>query len=355
MNDNNEMPEQPLRRRGLLGLAAAACLGPQGAALAAETTPPTTFTNPVLPGVEAGDPWVIWHEGRYYLTATFDPEGGLWVYSSDRLSDWRQAERRKVWTPEPGGPRSKMIWAPELHHLDGRWYLYFTAADGIDANHRHYVLEAEHPMGPFTDRGRVHAEHERYSIDGSVLRLKDGRLFWMYADDGLWIAPMSGPTRAVGAGVRIVRGEHDWERGWHKVDGRWQPQANNYWIEAPQALQRHGRDFVIYSAGHTAAVYYLGLLELTGKDPLDPKSWTKHPKPVFGPTDKVFVPGHNSFTRSPDGKEDWLVYHAKDSDASDAHGRTMRIQRFGWTADGHPEFGPAIASGVPQRKPSGEA
>jgi GH43 family beta-xylosidase len=348
---DNKMPGQPLRRRGLLGLAAAACLGPQGAALA-ET--PTTFTNPVLPGVEAGDPWVIWHEGRYYLTATFDPEGGLWVYSSARLSDWRQAEKRKVWTPEPGGPRSKMIWAPELHRLDGRWYLYYTASDGIDAHHRHYVLEADHPMGPFVDRGRVHAEHERYAIDGSVLRLQDGRLFWMFADDGLWIAPMSSPTRAVGPGVRIVRGEHDWERGWHKVDGRWQPQDRNYWIEAPQALQRNGRDFVVYSAGHTAAVYYLGLLELTGKDPLDPKSWTKHPRPVFGPSDKVFAPGHNSFTRSPDGTEDWLVYHAKDQDAGDARGRTMRIQRFGWAADGRPEFGAPIASGVPQRKPSGE-
>lgn len=352
---NQETPALPLHRRSLLGLAAAGCVGLPGAAMSAPDK--TTFTNPVLPGVEAGDPWVVWHEGRYYLTATFDPEGGLWVYSSDRLSDWRQAEKRKVWTPEPGGPRSKMIWAPELHHLDGRWYLYFTAADGIDANHRHYVLEAEHPMGPFVDRGRVHAEHERYAIDGSVLRLKDGRLFWMYADDGLWIAPMSGPTRAVGPGVRIARGEHDWERGWEKVggvDGRWQPQAHNYWIEAPQALQRNGRDFVVYSAGHTAAVYYLGLLELTGKDPLDPKSWTKSPKPLFGPTDKVFAPGHNSFTRSPDGSEDWLVYHAKDRDAGDAHGRTMRIQRFGWTADGKPEFGAAIASGVPQRKPSGE-
>lgn len=350
--NKDEMGSPPLPRRGLLGLAAAAGLGLTAAAKAAPAS--DSFTNPVLPGVEAGDPWVIWHQGRYFLTATFDPEGGLWVYSSARLSDWRQAERRKVWTPEPGGPRSKMIWAPELHHLDGRWYLYFTAADGIDANHRHYVLEAEHPMGPFVDRGRVHAGHERYAIDGSVLRLADGRLYWMYADDGLWIAPMASPTRALGPGVRIVRGEHDWERGWHKVDGRWQQQTDAFWIEAPQALQRHGRDFVVYSAGHTAAVYYLGLLELTGQDPLDPKSWTKHPKAVFGPSDRVFAPGHNSFTRSPDGKEDWLVYHAKDQDGGDARGRTMRIQRFGWTADGLPDFGPPIASGVPQRRPAGE-
>jgi len=347
---DTDMPIHPLapRRRDLLGLAAAS-LCPQS--LMAATTD-TTFTNPVLPGVEAGDPWVIWHDGRYHLTATFDPQGGLWVYTSDRLSDWRLAERHKVWTPEPGGPRSQMIWAPELHHLDGRWYLYFTASDGVDANHRHYVLEAEHPTGPFVDRGRVHAEHERYAIDGSVLRLADGRLYWMYADDGLWIAPMSSPTRATGPGVRIVRGEHDWERGWHKVDGRWQPQRDNYWIEAPQALQHGGRNFVVYSAGHTAAAYYLGLLELVGQGPLDARSWVKQPQPLLGPNDKVFAPGHCSFTCSPDGREDWLVYHAKD--APDGR-RTMRIQRIAWAADGRPEFGPAIASGVPQRKPSGEA
>jgi GH43 family beta-xylosidase len=333
------------------------------AAVAAGTAMSTTFTNPVLPDREAGDPFVVFHEGAYYLTATFDPNGGVWVYRSDRLSDWRQAERKKVWTADPSGPRSAMIWAPELHPLNGRWYLYFTASDQVDANHRHYVLEADHPMGPYRDLGRVHLAHERYSIDGSVLQLADGRLFWMYADSGLWIAPMSSPAKAVGPGVRIVQGEHDWERGWHKVDGKWQVQTKDYWIEAPQPLQHGGRDFVVYSAGHTAAVYYLGLLELTGKDPMDPKSWTKHPKPVFGPSDGptgvagvdgVFAPGHNSFTKSPDGTEDWLVYHAKDSDGNDAHGRTMRIQRFTWSADGKPEFGRAIPSGVPQRKPSGE-
>ncbi|WP_431259147.1 glycoside hydrolase family 43 protein [Roseateles chitinivorans] len=333
------------------------------AAAASGTAMPTTFTNPVLPDREAGDPFVVFHEGAYYLTATFDPEGGVWVYRSDRLSDWRQAERRKVWTADASGPRSAMIWAPELHHLDGRWYLYFTASDHVDANHRHYVLEADHPMGPYRDLGRVHLAHERYSIDGSVLRLADGRLFWMYADAGLWIAPMSSPAKADGPGVRIVQGEHDWERGWHKVDGKWQVQPKDYWIEAPQPLRHAGRDFVVYSAGHTAAVYYLGLLELTGKDPMDPKSWTKHPKPVFGPTDGptgvagvdgVFVPGHNSFTKSPDGTEDWLVYHAKDSAENDPHGRTMRIQRFTWTADGRPDFGRPVPSGVPQRKPSGE-
>ena len=92
--NNDDTPGQALRRRSLLGLAAALGLGAPGAAMTAPDD--TTFTNPVLPGVEAGDPFVVWHEGRYYLTATFDPEGGLWVYSSDHLSDWRHAERRKV-------------------------------------------------------------------------------------------------------------------------------------------------------------------------------------------------------------------------------------------------------------------
>ncbi|MET0209533.1 MAG: glycoside hydrolase family 43 protein [Burkholderiaceae bacterium] len=367
----DDLPADPggaslLQRRRLLGLAAL-CLGPTGAAMsqtvstANAPTPaaaPATFTNPVLPGQEAGDPWVVFHEGAYYLTATFDPEGGLWIYRSTHLSDWRHAEKRKVWNAEPSGPRSAMIWAPELHRLNGKWYLYFTASDKVDANHRHYVLEADHPMGPFRDLGRVHAAHERYSIDGSVLKLADGKLYWMYADDGLWIAPMSSPSRADGPGVRIAVGEHDWERSWHKREGRWEPQANNFWIEAPQALQHGGRTFVVYSAGHTAAVYYLGLLELVGKDPMLPSSWRKTPKPVFGPHEGpdggVYAPGHCSFTKSPDGKEDWIVYHAKDVYENDATGRTMRVQRFDWSADGAPVFGEAMPAGKALKRPSGE-
>jgi len=183
----------------------------------------------------------------------------------------------------------------------------------------------------------------------------------MYAAGGLWIARMTSPRRSVGPGVKFMDGEHDWERSWHHRDGAWVRSTDSFWIEAPQALLRNGRVFVVYSAGHTAVRdYYLGLLELVGKDPLDPRSWVKRRNPLFGPLDAsgvrsaVHSTGHNSFTVSPDGREDWLVYHATDGQGGRYPGRTVRAQPFTWAADGTPRLGRPVPSGVPLPVPSGE-
>ncbi|OAH09854.1 extracellular exo-alpha-(1-_5)-L-arabinofuranosidase precursor [Streptomyces jeddahensis] len=54
---------------------------------------------------------------------------------------------------------------------------------------------------------------------------------------------------------------------------------------------------------------------MTGSDPLNPAAWTKKPSPVFRRDDAagVYGPGHNGFFTSPDGTENWIVYHANDS------------------------------------------
>ena len=306
-----------------------------------------TFTNPIVTSRDAADPWVVFKDGWYYLTATLDPEGGLWVWKSRTLTGMEKAARVKVWTAPKEGPQSRQIWAPELHFLRGKWYLYYTASDGTDRNHRHYVLEAatRDPQGAYVDRGRVHPDLDSYAIDGSVLQAPNGRLFWLYTTGSLEIAPMRDPTRVSGPRVAIARADRDWEAGW---------------VEAPQALVHKGRVFVVYSAGHSAKPHYvLGLLTHTGGDFLDPKSWVKHPRPVFepytGPEGAVHTTGHCSFTTSPDGREDWIVYHAKDTTTGGFGGRTARAQRFTWGANGVPVFGRPVPSGVPITAPSGEA
>ncbi len=304
--------------------------------------PPRTFTNPLTVRA-AADPWMTFHDGFYYFTATLDPEGGLWVWRSRTLTGIDKGEKVKVWTAPRTGPQSRQIWAPELYFLQGRWYLYYTASDGTDANHRHYVLEAAgpNPLGRYVNKGRVDPALDKYAIDGSILELPDGRLFFLYTTGALHIAPMSSPTRVSGPATKIAQADLPWEHNW---------------LEAPQTLIHNGSVFIVYSAGHSATINYrLGLLRLApSRDPLDAAAWTKSPAPIFEPAGSVFTTGHCSFTKSPDGREDWLVYHAKDTAEYGFGGRTARAQPFTWHRDGSPHFGRPAQPGVPLPVPSGE-
>jgi GH43 family beta-xylosidase len=314
-------------------------------------SPPLTFTNPIIRSVDSGDPWVIHHDGWYYFTATLDPEGGLWIWAARNLTQLDQGRKVKIWNAPTAGPESHQIWAPELHWIAGKWYLYFSACDGQERHHHQYVLEAKtaDPLGGWIDRGRIDPTLDSYAIDGTVLEMPDGKLYWIYSNGSLNIAPMPDPLHVDGSHrTLLATATFPWERSW---------------IEAPEALIHNGRVFLAYSAGHSGTPNYsIGLLSCNGGDPLNPKSWTKSPMavfyPYFGPDGAVYTVGHNSFTTSPDGTEDWIVYHAKDwrglEDGGFSH-RTTRIQKFTWSADGYPIFGHPIPSGIPIPVPSGES
>ncbi|MGN6387717.1 MAG: family 43 glycosylhydrolase, partial [Verrucomicrobiota bacterium] len=76
-------------------------------------------------------------------------------------------------------------------------------------------------------------------------------------------------------------------------------------------------------------------------DVMDPKSWVQYPTPVFERNDGAGVsgPGHHGFFQSPDGTEDWIIYHGKTSSAYTYAGRTTRTQKFTWDKNGIPQFG----------------
>ena len=95
-----------------------------------------TFTNPLLPA--GPDPWITYHEGYYYYTQTGGNRIDIWKVRNP--VDLAHAERKTVWTPPPNGSYSKQIWAPEIHFLGGKWYVYFAADDGKNENHRLWVL-----------------------------------------------------------------------------------------------------------------------------------------------------------------------------------------------------------------------
>jgi GH43 family beta-xylosidase len=321
--------------------------------------PPATiasapFCNPIL--AAGGDPWLLRHRGYYYYTQTTWNDISIWRSSS--LSGLGAATRVVVWRPRPGQRNSRNIWAPELHFAAGRFYIYYAADDGRNENHRMYVLRSagEDPLGPYTEIGQIGDPSDRWAIDGTVLVVAGNRYFvwsgWEGTVDGqqnLYIARMATPWSIAGERVLISSPCHDWE--WQAGCG---PRVN----EGPQVLSRHGRVFIIYSADQSwTDNYKLGLLQLVGSDPMDPAAWRKLPEPVFqSHVDEggaVYGPGHCSFITSPDGTQDWIVYHAARRSGA-GWDRDIRAQPFGWTAEGFPDFGVPVLCGQPLPKPRGE-
>jgi GH43 family beta-xylosidase len=348
------------RRLGALGATAlllmtvplAGCSGGgAGAPTAAASASGSTFTNPITSA--GADPWVTRWQDRYLLAASRD--GGIWLTVSPKndLTGIDSGSQHRIWTSPVDGPDSQDVWAPELHHVDGHWYVYFaaTTADKNNDNHRMFVLESasDDPFSTYTDRGRIADSAGRWAIDGTRFSWKGEDYFvwsgWPGTTNGrqnLYIARMASPTRLTGEGVLLSSPTLPWEQQGMPIE------------EGPEALQHGGRLFLVYSAsGSWTDHYCLGMLHLTGSDPLDPGSWTKSPEPVFAGTGDVTSPGHASFTTSPDGRQDWIVYHSARYPGA-GWDRVIDTQRFTWRADGTPEFGTPIGSDTPQRVPSGQ-
>jgi len=323
---------------------------------------PRTFTNPI--GIGA-DPFITRHNGAYYWCQS-ENNLGVAICKSDTPA--ALGKRRVVWLAPAAGPHSKEIWAPELHFLDRRWYIYVAASDGRNATHRMIVLESatDDPLGSYTLKSELYTGDNidenngennttnRWAIDGTILTHRGKRYFiwsgWETTRDRqyLYAAPMSNPWTISGNRTRLCAND---DYPWERINDPRRDRGRGL-NEGPQILKHDNRTFIIYSAsGSWQPTYKLGLLELTGDDPLAPGAWRKHPAPVFAPTEKTCGIGHATFTKSPDDTEDWIVYHAKLTRA-DGWRRAIYAQPFTWTADGLPNFGPPVERNKPIPLPS---
>ncbi|MFL4908355.1 family 43 glycosylhydrolase [Streptomyces sp. MMS24-I2-30] len=331
---------------GLVGVAPAHAHEPVPQAHAPEPAAKATgtFRNPLNTGP---DPFMAYANGAYHLTTT--QGGSIKMWSSPSLGTLLDADPVTVWT-DTDPSRNQHIWAPEFYRFGDRWYLYYTADDGVDDHHRLYVLESAgaDPAGPYHFKAKLtppnHAND--YAIDPGVFQ-HNGKLYLAYAGinpyqhNGLNIAPMSNPYTVSGDAVAL------------NADGGC-PEVR----EGPEFLNRNGRTWLTYSACDTGKPdYQLWMLSLpAGADPLTPGNWQQHPGPVFSRDDAkgVYGPGHHAFFRSPDGTQDWIVYHAKTTGSYTYSNRTTRGQRIGWHADGSPDLGSPVALGATQDLPSGD-
>lgn len=360
---------------GLIFLCVPASAQNSGASSGAANSTRPTLTNPLLPS--GPDPWITSRNGVYYYMNTTG--NSLVIRKTRRIEDLEHAQRKVIWTPPSSGPYSHDIWAPELHFLHGKWYVYFAADAGTTKTHRLWVLENSSPdplEGSWAFKGELKAPSDKWAIDGSVFENR-GKLYLVWSGwegdangvQSIYLAQLENPWTVKGNRVRISTPDHPWEKVGDLPDRRASHETNPGADKAdpphvdvnegPEVLEHEGKLFLIYSAsGCWTNFYELGMATASASsDLMNPASWKKSPLPVFweSPAAHAYGTGHNGFFKSPDGKQDWIIYHAnKEPNQGCGAARSPRAQPFTWNPDGTPNFGRPVPTGVPIPAPSGE-
>ncbi len=317
-----------------------------------------TFKNPVWNGA---DPWMV-KQGDEYIYC-FSMNNGIAVSRSKLMTQKNTAQY--IWRAPSSGWNSNCVWAPEIHFIDGHWYVYYAAGvsgppfihqrTGVLRSINDYIYSEYEDMGMLnTGDDPDDISKNIWAIDMTVLEHR-GKLYaiwsgWLEQMDTdatpqhLFIQEMENPYTLKGSRVLLSSPEESWETGG--------PLNLN---EGPEVL-KHGEEvFVVYSCRESwLKEYRQGMLQLNSPDadPLDPQNWIKT-GPVFEGNNSVYGVGHVSFVKSPDETEDWIIYHSKKS-TEPGWDRDVRMQPFTWNPDGTPNFGEAVKTGKEIQRPSGE-
>lgn len=300
------------------------------------------YQNPILP--QRADPWVYkMEDGTYYLIATAPEYDRIELRAAKTINNLGLAKPTVIWKKHETGIMGHHIWAPELHRIDGKWYIYFAAGEAENIwNIRIYALsnESEDPtQGEWKEEGRIYTQHDSFSLDATTFEHKGKRYFIWTQNLGrgtsLLISEMDSPTKLKGPEVVLTDPTYDWEIQGYKVN------------EGPAIIKKNDKLFLTFSASATDHNYCIGLMWVDqNADLLDAAAWSKSEKPVFYTNEEMrrYGPGHNSFTQSEDGQKDLMIYHARvykdlvGTPLTDPN-RHTRARIIEWDENGFPDFG----------------
>jgi len=314
-----------------------------------------TFTNPVFDGA---DPWYIKKDGYYYYC--FKTGNSITISRSRFLT--KKGEIKQVWIAPSSGWNRSCLWAPELHFFGDHWYIYYAAGQSgppfIYQQTGVLKSETDDPFSIYTDMGILYTgdnpdmkNDNRWAIDMNVFEYKN-RLYAVWSGwtdkadtdntpQHLYIAEMESPVKMKSLRVKISSPDQPWETG-----------GPLNLEEGPEVLMHNDDLFIVFSCRESWAIdYRLGMLKLkiNSGSLLSSSAWEKS-GPFFQGS---FGAGHCSFTKSPDGTEDWIIYHSKKSIVNGWE-RDVRLQPFTWNSNGYPDFGSPVQTGTEIKRPSGE-
>ncbi len=308
-----------------------------------------TYNEPWI--LQRADPYVYRHtDGSYYFTASVPEYDRIVLRRADTLGGLSKALEHTIWKCHESGPMSKHIWAPELHYVFGKWYIYFAGGEKEDIwKIRPYVLECQgdDPLNDeWVEKGKLRRalddefSFDAFSLDTTVFE-NNGEQYIVWAEkvgvgrqiSNLYIAKLENAYTLKTTQVLLTTPDYDWERV-------------GFWVnEGPSVIHHGGKIFLTYSASETGAAYCVGMLTADEtSDLLDPLSWRKERYPVLKscPERQIYGPGHNSFTTDENGN-DIVVYHARteskiEGDPLYNPNRHAMLMQLKWGADGRPVF-----------------
>ncbi|MBQ4626555.1 MAG: family 43 glycosylhydrolase, partial [Clostridia bacterium] len=274
---------------------------------------------------DRADPFITrGSDGHYYFTASYpmygknDKEGydRIILRRAKTIDALAESEEKVIWDENESETAFRFIWAPEIHEINGKWYVLFAASGSKnnvwDIDCHIIMCEGKDPYNdPWTDKGKFSAcEGDDFSFRGFSLDMTQfecgGKHYVAWAQNGgnsnVYLAGINPdePWKTLTPAMLLTKPEYDWEKVRIPVN------------EGPAAMIHGGRIYLAFPASATGPEYCIGLMYADeNADLLDINSWTKLPTPLLTSDDLTgeYGPGHNSFVKDENG--DWIfVYHS---------------------------------------------
>lgn len=272
------------------------------------------------------DPHIIQYENSFLLIQSAYANTRIVIKQFTNLNDMKRNQSHTVWIEG----KHQLLWAPELHEIGGKWYIYYAASPtGRNEDHRMYVLEADTPLGHYHSLGRVETPDDFWAIDQTILH-HEGQYYTFWSG---WPTENAGfPQNLYGALLhsnsngRIVPNRIGARSLLSKPSYEWEQSISSI-IEGPQVLKHQEKLFLTFSANASwTNEYCVGLLEYIGGPILSSDSWVKHPQPILKGG------GHGCQVG------DFYVYHRKLSHAPGWNDRELGVTKVEWDDQGLPHL-----------------
>ena len=312
---------------------------------------------------DRADPFITkGSDGYYYFTASYPMYGNNDTDGYDRIilrrsktiSGLANAEEKTIWHEKKSDTAFRFIWAPEIHEINGKWYVLFAASgskDNVWDIDCHIIMcSGNDPYSDiWIDKGKFTApDNDNFSFRGFSLDMTyfecSGTHYVAWAQNGgnsnVYLATINPdePWKTTCPAILLTKPEYDWER------------INIPVNEGPAAMIHNGKLFLVFSASATGPEYCLGLMYADEQSDLtDINNWTKLSSPLLtsDDLDGEYGPGHNSFVKDENGE--WIfVYHSRDevcftgkcgySDQDPLYDpcRSARIRKVKWDENSFP-------------------